>query len=253
MQGVSHRQVKWECVCTVLSSFSYVQFSLRAPAGGTALISGAKQARFWWASIRSRCLHMKMTTKAAMLAEVEEDIDSEDEEDSNSQGSDSDEGVSSSEICTFNVPYFRYIDDEDVEEGREQEITNGSNRYRSSCSSEKDRCPCSSHRYVVVSGTPLKILEHLLSDLRLDDQRGAPESRESGKLQLLYCDTAVIKASIGKKIKSWYVRENITAAKILSLLLKSSSHPPLIPSKEFNFKPSDKSQHSPAWTFCQSL
>uniref|UniRef100_A0A8C7D375 Rap guanine nucleotide exchange factor (GEF) 5a n=1 Tax=Oncorhynchus kisutch TaxID=8019 RepID=A0A8C7D375_ONCKI len=27
-------------------------------------------------------------------------------------------------------------------------------------------------RYVVVSGTPLKILEHLLSDLRLDDQRG---------------------------------------------------------------------------------
>ncbi|XP_010871634.1 rap guanine nucleotide exchange factor 5 isoform X2 [Esox lucius] len=34
-------------------------------------------------------------------------------------------------------------------------------------------------RYVVVSGTPLKILEHLLSDLRLDDQREAPESRES--------------------------------------------------------------------------
>ncbi|XP_014033705.1 rap guanine nucleotide exchange factor 5 isoform X1 [Salmo salar] len=34
-------------------------------------------------------------------------------------------------------------------------------------------------RYVVVSGTPLKILEHLLSDLRLDDQRGAPESRVS--------------------------------------------------------------------------
>ncbi|XP_045915101.1 rap guanine nucleotide exchange factor 5 isoform X1 [Micropterus dolomieu] len=37
-------------------------------------------------------------------------------------------------------------------------------------------------RYVVVSGTPLKILEHLLSDLRLDDQRGAPESRESEML-----------------------------------------------------------------------
>ncbi|KAK6327735.1 hypothetical protein J4Q44_G00033810 [Coregonus suidteri] len=34
-------------------------------------------------------------------------------------------------------------------------------------------------RYVVVSGTPLKILEHLLSDLRLDEQRGAPESRVS--------------------------------------------------------------------------
>ncbi|XP_074542649.1 rap guanine nucleotide exchange factor 5 [Halichoeres trimaculatus] len=37
-------------------------------------------------------------------------------------------------------------------------------------------------RYVVVSGTPLKILEHLLSDLRLDDQRGAPESKESEML-----------------------------------------------------------------------
>nr|XP_040044458.1 LOW QUALITY PROTEIN: rap guanine nucleotide exchange factor 5 [Gasterosteus aculeatus aculeatus] len=37
-------------------------------------------------------------------------------------------------------------------------------------------------RYVVVSGTPLKILEHLLSDLRLDDQRGAPECRESETL-----------------------------------------------------------------------
>ncbi|XP_034016644.1 rap guanine nucleotide exchange factor 5 [Thalassophryne amazonica] len=37
-------------------------------------------------------------------------------------------------------------------------------------------------RYVVVSGTPLKILEHLLSDLRLDDQREVPESRESEML-----------------------------------------------------------------------
>uniref|UniRef100_A0A8C2HIP6 Rap guanine nucleotide exchange factor (GEF) 5a n=1 Tax=Cyprinus carpio TaxID=7962 RepID=A0A8C2HIP6_CYPCA len=32
-----------------------------------------------------------------------------------------------------------------------------------------------SRRYVVVSGTPLKILEHLLSDLRLDEQQGATE------------------------------------------------------------------------------
>uniref|UniRef100_A0A3Q3GQN3 Rap guanine nucleotide exchange factor (GEF) 5a n=1 Tax=Labrus bergylta TaxID=56723 RepID=A0A3Q3GQN3_9LABR len=39
-----------------------------------------------------------------------------------------------------------------------------------------------SDRYVVVSGTPLKILEHLLSDLRLDDHRGGPESRESEML-----------------------------------------------------------------------
>lgn len=125
---------------------------------------------------------MKMTTSAAMLAEVEEDIDSEDEEDRNSQGSNSNEGVRSPKIGTFDVPYFRFIDDEDVEEGREEETTNGRHRYPSSCSSEKDCFPSSSHRYVVVSGTPLKILEHLLSDLRLDDQRGAPESRESGEL-----------------------------------------------------------------------
>lgn len=144
---------------------------------------------------------MKMTSKAALLAEEEEDIDSKDEEDSSSQGSDSDDDVRSSEICTFDVPYFRYIDDEDVEEGRAKEMTNKSKRYRSSCSSEKDRCPSSSHRYVVVSGTPLKILEHLLSDLRLDDQRGAPESRESGKLKSPSCETAVKKKKvlIGRK------------------------------------------------------
>uniref|UniRef100_A0A3P9HWW1 Rap guanine nucleotide exchange factor 5 n=1 Tax=Oryzias latipes TaxID=8090 RepID=A0A3P9HWW1_ORYLA len=40
----------------------------------------------------------------------------------------------------------------------------------------------SNKRYVVVSGTPLKILEHLLSDLRLDDHRGAQENRESEML-----------------------------------------------------------------------
>lgn len=39
---------------------------------------------------------------------------------------------------------------------------------------------------------------------------------------------------------------------MLYLLFKSSSHP-LVPSKESDFKPSDKSQHSPAWTFCWSL
>lgn len=66
-------------------------------------------------------------------------------------------------------------------------------RVTSSVSSSSDRpSPTSSgggareedgdKRYVVVSGTPLKILEHLLSDLRLDEHRGAPESRESEML-----------------------------------------------------------------------
>ncbi|XP_016314775.1 rap guanine nucleotide exchange factor 5-like isoform X1 [Sinocyclocheilus anshuiensis] len=37
-------------------------------------------------------------------------------------------------------------------------------------------------RYVVVSGTPQKILEHLLSDLRLDEHQGATESKEAETL-----------------------------------------------------------------------
>ncbi|XP_051991391.1 rap guanine nucleotide exchange factor 5-like isoform X2 [Xyrauchen texanus] len=37
-------------------------------------------------------------------------------------------------------------------------------------------------RYVVVSGTPHKILEHLLSDLRLDEHQGASESKEAEML-----------------------------------------------------------------------
>ncbi|XP_073677619.1 rap guanine nucleotide exchange factor 5-like [Garra rufa] len=37
-------------------------------------------------------------------------------------------------------------------------------------------------RYVVVSGTPHKILEHLLSDLRLDEHQGATESKEAEML-----------------------------------------------------------------------
>lgn len=121
---------------------------------------------------------MKMTTELATLAEAEEDIDDEDEEDD-----DEDEDSSSSGICTFDVPHFRYIDDDDVEENKQEERDGGwrDGSGRTWCSSEEDCCDSSSYRYVVVSGTPLKILEHLLSDLRLDDHRGAPESRESGK------------------------------------------------------------------------
>uniref|UniRef100_A0A672HE80 Rap guanine nucleotide exchange factor (GEF) 5a n=1 Tax=Salarias fasciatus TaxID=181472 RepID=A0A672HE80_SALFA len=67
-----------------------------------------------------------------------------------------------SDICTFDVPYFRYIDDDDVEEGSEGRWRTGS--LYSSCT-EEDSSHSSPYRYVVVSGTPLKILEHLLSDL----------------------------------------------------------------------------------------
>lgn len=120
---------------------------------------------------------MKMTTELAALAEAEEDMEDEDDEDSIDDENDED--------CTFDVPHFRYIDDEDVEENNEQERKggwrDGSGRTCFSCSSDEGCGDSASYRYVVVSGTPLKILEHLLSDLRLDDQRGVPESRESGK------------------------------------------------------------------------
>lgn len=149
---------------------------------------------------------MKMTSRATLA--VEEDVESEDEDDGESRGSGSKEGVSSSEVCTFDVPYFRYIDDEDVEEGRDKGILNECNRSWPSCSTEKDRCASSPHRYIVVSGTPLKILEHLLSDLRLDDQRGAPESRDSGELQslMLIIKRVVMKVSIGKGMKCLEVK-----------------------------------------------
>uniref|UniRef100_A0A8C4HIT3 Rap guanine nucleotide exchange factor 5 n=1 Tax=Dicentrarchus labrax TaxID=13489 RepID=A0A8C4HIT3_DICLA len=63
----------------------------------------------------------------------------------------------------------------DKDDENKYEERGGSSRTWCSITSEEDCCDSSSYRYVVVSGTPLKILEHLLSDLRLDDQRGAPE------------------------------------------------------------------------------
>ncbi|XP_029022949.1 rap guanine nucleotide exchange factor 5 [Betta splendens] len=61
-------------------------------------------------------------------------------------------------------------------------VTSPSDRPSPTSSGGGSRDDDCDKRYVVVSGTPLKILEHLLSDLRLDDQRGAPESRESEML-----------------------------------------------------------------------
>lgn len=139
---------------------------------------------------------MKMTTELATLAEAE-DIDDDDDDTDND---DTDDDDHDSEICTFDVPYFRYIDDEDVEEnrrevkGREREEGWRGGDDSTWSSSKEDCCGPSSYRYVVVSGTPLKILEHLLSDLRLDDQRGAPESRESGKFGVVHPTQVLLNA-----------------------------------------------------------
>lgn len=115
---------------------------------------------------------MKITSRRATLAQAEEDEDSEDElaweEEDIAGGGGS---GSTSEVSAFDVPSVPYIDDELAAE----------HEMRWPFAADAVRPHSASCRYVVVSGTPLKILEHLLSDLRLDDQRGAPESRESGE------------------------------------------------------------------------
>ncbi|EDL33476.1 Rap guanine nucleotide exchange factor (GEF) 5, partial [Mus musculus] len=62
-------------------------------------------------------------------------------------------------LPTFDVPYFKYIDEEDEDDEWSS---------RSQSSTEDDSVDSLlSDRYVVVSGTPEKILEHLLNDLHL--------------------------------------------------------------------------------------
>uniref|UniRef100_A0A3Q4HP23 Rap guanine nucleotide exchange factor 5 n=1 Tax=Neolamprologus brichardi TaxID=32507 RepID=A0A3Q4HP23_NEOBR len=79
---------------------------------------------------------------------------------------------------TFDVPYFRYIDDE----GTEGEEEWSSSRSLSSFEEDSSNDSVVSDRYMVVSGTPEKILEHLLNDLTLDEDRGMTQGKESDTL-----------------------------------------------------------------------
>uniref|UniRef100_A0A3Q2QQ09 Rap guanine nucleotide exchange factor 5 n=1 Tax=Fundulus heteroclitus TaxID=8078 RepID=A0A3Q2QQ09_FUNHE len=79
---------------------------------------------------------------------------------------------------TFDVPYFRYIDDE----GTEGEEEWSSSRSLSSIGRDSSADSVVSDRYAVVSGTPEKILEHLLSDMTLEDDRGTTQAKESDML-----------------------------------------------------------------------
>uniref|UniRef100_A0A8C5HMV3 Rap guanine nucleotide exchange factor (GEF) 5a n=1 Tax=Gouania willdenowi TaxID=441366 RepID=A0A8C5HMV3_GOUWI len=117
--------------------------------------------------IPRRRLEMKMASELATLAEAEEELEEYDKDFDGSSYPDD-------EIRAFDVPYFRYIDDDNIEEENRcnQEWGRGSGRTLCFGSSEEHCADFSCSRYVVVSGTPLKILEHLLSDLQLDDQRG---------------------------------------------------------------------------------
>uniref|UniRef100_A0A8K9Y1V0 Rap guanine nucleotide exchange factor 5 n=1 Tax=Oncorhynchus mykiss TaxID=8022 RepID=A0A8K9Y1V0_ONCMY len=94
---------------------------------------------------------------------------------SGSGGSDSasraEEGAKATKVPTFDVPYFRYIDEEESEgEGDGEEVWSSS-RSLSSIEDDSSSDSVVSDRYVVVSGTPEKILEHLLSVLRLDNHQ----------------------------------------------------------------------------------
>lgn len=110
----------------------------------------------------------------AALVEQEEDED--DEEGSEESSSDSTSRAEPVTMPTFDVPYFRYIDDEGTE--GEQEWSSS----RSLSSIEEDSADSIvSDRYVVVSGTSEKILEHLLNDLTLDEDQGTTQSKESGQ------------------------------------------------------------------------
>uniref|UniRef100_A0A3Q1HTD0 Rap guanine nucleotide exchange factor 5 n=1 Tax=Anabas testudineus TaxID=64144 RepID=A0A3Q1HTD0_ANATE len=104
---------------------------------------------------------------------VEQEEDDEDEE-----GSEESSRAEPVTMPTFDVPYFRYIDDE----GTEGEEEWSSSRSLSSIEEDSSTDSVVSDRYVVVSGTPEKILEHLLNELTLDDDQGTTQGKESDTL-----------------------------------------------------------------------
>ncbi|KAK1785520.1 hypothetical protein P4O66_018881, partial [Electrophorus voltai] len=129
----------------------------------------------------------RLDLRAVTLVEEEEDDDDNDSSECHS-GSSRDAAAG----AAFNIPHFRYIDDNEEDEDDDDDDDVLSSREWSSssysvCSTEReytsDSSPSAvSNRYVVVSGTPHKILEHLLSDLRLDEHQGATESKEAETL-----------------------------------------------------------------------
>lgn len=109
---------------------------------------------------------------------VEQEEDEEDEEGSEESSSDSASRAEALTVPTFDVPYFRYIDEDGGTEGEEEW---SSSRSLSSIEEDSSSDSVVSDRYVVVSGTPEKILEHLLNDLRLDEDQGTTQAKESGQ------------------------------------------------------------------------
>uniref|UniRef100_A0A672GEA3 Rap guanine nucleotide exchange factor 5 n=1 Tax=Salarias fasciatus TaxID=181472 RepID=A0A672GEA3_SALFA len=109
---------------------------------------------------------------------VEQEEDEEDEEGSEESSADSTSRAEPLTMPTFDVPYFRYIDDE----GTEGEEEWSSSRSLSSIEEDSSTDSVVSDRYVVVSGTPEKILEHLLNDLTLDEDQGTTQGNDPDTL-----------------------------------------------------------------------
>lgn len=124
---------------------------------------------------RSRLLNLQKDGGLLHAALVEQEEDEEDEECSEESSSTS--RAEPQMMPTFDVPYFRYIDDE----GTEGEEEWSSSRSLSSIGRDSSADSVVSDRYTVVSGTPEKILEHLLSNMTLDDVRGTTQGKESGQ------------------------------------------------------------------------
>ncbi|KAI1886192.1 hypothetical protein AGOR_G00211460 [Albula goreensis] len=126
----------------------------------------------------ARLHSLDLRLPAALVEEEEDDEDEEGSDDGSSSSGGG--GATSVSVPTFDVPYFRYIDEEGEEETEEEWSSS-----RSLSSAEDDSTDSSSvvsDRYVVVSGTPEKILEHLLSDLRLDDGQVTTQGKEAETL-----------------------------------------------------------------------
>ncbi|CAM4698663.1 unnamed protein product [Leuciscus chuanchicus] len=114
----------------------------------------------------------RMDDRLMPAALVEQEEDEDEDESSNSCSTDR------ATVPTFDVPYFRYIDEEGTEEEGEEEGW-CSSRSLSSIEEEDSSDSSVSHRYAAVPATPERVLEHLLGHLRLDEEQKSPQSRET--------------------------------------------------------------------------
>lgn len=163
----------------------------------------------------------------AALVEQEEDEDEEEGSEDSGSGSGSDSASPAEPLTmpTFDVPYFRYIDDE----GTEGEEEWSSSRSLSSIEEDSSTDSAVSDRYMVVSGTPEKILEHLLNGLTLEEDQGTTHGKESGGRASFHlctsCRTFVLSATDGFMTKTAKKRQIVSLINQQSLLSLQSVTP----------------------------